>query len=396
LLVIRRVLAGLTLLVVLGAGVAALRARGEASAASASVAASVPLGRQSDQQVAVAYLDPYIVLDVDVVTGRLVLSGWGLNFKGSGPIWSEHPALALETGVVGIEDPLARHRLFRYAGGIPGLAAAGSAPGGSAALPAPGALTVWGPPREVLRHGRLVALVFPDGRGVGVRVDGLGRLLLVRWMDAFGAPLVTRVAYSGELTSVTDPFGVTRVYEHVSPHRVFELVPASWRRGHGYRHWISPVLDGARETGWVQYRASPPRFGQLTGGLGRFAGPGFGGISFDSPANGGYVQVGMNSLRWARRVEDELRQRGLLDVSAILPTYDRVEELYQASDSLHGPLSGALADCHASWGDGVDAVVIDVSSTITPQEVARLDGALSHLNAWAIIERHGGSECASF
>jgi hypothetical protein len=155
------------------------------------------------------------------------------------------------------------------------------------------------------------------------------------------------------------------------------------------------VLDSWREAGWVQYRSTPPR-GDLMSGLAPFAGPGFGGISFDSAANGGYLQVEMTSLRWARRVDAELRRRGLLDVSAILPTYDRFAQLRQVANSLQAPLAGALTDCHATYGNGIDIVVISLASVVTRQEVAALDRALAHLNAWAVIERGGVTECTIY
>ncbi|MGO9753777.1 MAG: hypothetical protein ACLP8S_03900 [Solirubrobacteraceae bacterium] len=299
------------------------------------------------------------------------------------------------SGVVGIEDPLEHHRLFRYEGGIPGLAPASVAPAQSAALPAPGGLPVWGAPREVLRRGRVRGVVLPDGRRIGVWSDRSGRATGVSWSTARGAPLHTTIRYAGSMTTITDPVGVSRTYEHLADGRAFEIVPAAWRTGPGYRRWIYPVLDDARETGWIQHRAveQRPVVRQLLDSLPGAAGVVFGGISYDSPANGGYIDVGLTSLAPARRVDSMLRKLGLLDVSAILPTLDTATELRRAAESLRAPLDPIARACHISWGEGVDVIDITVADTITPAEVAVLDQALQNLPAWAVIQRAGSSLC---
>jgi hypothetical protein len=200
--------------------------------------------------------------------------------------------------------------------------------------------------------------------------------------------------YAGALTSVSDPFGVTRTYAHRRSGEAFELVPSSWRKGPGYRHWVSPLLDDARETGFVQARTLGGKR-DLTDGLGHVVGRSFGGISFDSPANAGYLQVGLTSAVAAARVDAALRRRGLLDVSTILPVHNTQRQLASETDALDHPLGAALADCHASWGDGTDAIIVSVATTITPVEVQAMDNAIRRLHSWAVIEVQGSSECAT-
>jgi hypothetical protein len=345
--------------------------------------------------VAVAYLDPDLVLDVNIVTGRFRVSSEALGFGPGLPRqWeSQLPNRPDETGVIGIWDPL-KHRLFRYEGGNPGYVAARPESVGDAPLPANGRLPVWSSPRLV-RDGRLSReLVFADGRWVTIAVDARGRTTMVSWPAFAGARLITRVAYSGASTSISDPFGVTRTYVHKASGEAFELVPAAWRTGPGYRHWVSPLLDDARETGFVQAR-TVGRSGDLTDGFGRVAGRSFGGVSFDSPANAGYLQVGLTSAAAAARVDATLRRRGLLDVSAILPVHSTQRELASETDSLERPLGAAGADCHASWGDGVDTIVISVANTITPAEVKAMDDAVRRLHSWTVIEVQGSNECAT-
>ncbi len=350
----------------------------------------------SREQVPVAYLDPDLAVSVDVATGRLEPSGLMLTFNNARPWAGQLANQPLMSGVIGIEDPLDHHRLFRYEGGIPGLAPAASARIGSVALPAAGVLPVWGAPRVVSRGGRVVSWVFADGLRIGVSSDSSGRVTSVSWSTARGTRLRTTIRYAGSLTTISDPFGVTRTYEHLADGDAFEIVPAAWRTGPGYRHWIYPVLDDERETGWIQHRTveQRPVFRQLLNGLPDAAGAAFGGVSYDSPANGGYIDVGLTSLGPARRVDSTLRELGLLDVSAILPTLDTAAALRRADDSLQAPLAPIEQACHIRWGEGIDVIDITVADTITPSEVAVLDQALQHLSAWAVIQRSGGSVCA--
>jgi hypothetical protein len=217
----------------------------------------------------------------------------------------------------------------------------------------------------------------------------------VGWPGAHGEALTTTIAYRGDLTAITDPFGITRTYQHPGRGRAFELVPASWRHGPGYRHWISPVLDSARETGWVQDRSSgPPNRGDLIDGLGPFAGPSFGGVSFDSAANGGYIDLNLAHLGRARSLEKEMRRRGLLDVSAIRPTYDGAGRLDAIDNGLDPSLLPIARACHVTWGEGAGTIVITVASTLTSGERTTLDRALHNLGAWAVIAVGGRSVCA--
>ena len=358
---------------------------------------ALPLAQASSrEQVSVAYLGPELAVALDVATGRLQLSGLALWFNQDRPWAGQQANQPLLSGVVGIEDPLAHHRLFRYVGGIPGLAPASVTAAGSLALPAPGNLPVWGAPRAVLRRGRVIAIVLPDGRRIGVSSDRSGRATAVSWSTPHGVPLHTTIRYAGSLTTITDPFGVTRTYERLTGGRAFEIVPAAWRSGPGYRHWIYPVLDDARETGWIQHRTSEQRpvVRDLLASLPGAAGAAFGGVSYDSPANGGDIDVGLTSPAAAGRVDSTLRRLGLLDVSAILPTLDTVAELRRAFDSLRAPLDPIARACHVSWGEGVDDIAITVADTITPAELAVLDHALRSLPAWAVIQRTGSSTCA--
>ena len=345
--------------------------------------------------VAVAYLDPDLVLDVNVVTGRFRISSEALDFgEGLPRQWeSRLPNRPDETGVIGIWDPL-QHRLYRYEGGNPGYVAAGPEPAGEAPLPANGRLPVWSSP-HLVRDGRLSReLLFADGRRVKLTVDARGRTTMVRWPAFSGARLVTRIVYSGALTSVSDPFGVTRTYAHERSGKAFELVRSAWRKGPGYRHWVSPLLDDARETGFVQDRTLAGKR-DLTDGLGRVAGRPFGGISFDSPANAGYLQVGLTSAAATARVDAALERRGLLDVSAILPVHSTPRQLDSETDALEHPLGAALADCHAAWGEGTDAIIVSVATTITPPEVEAMDNAIRRLQSWAVIEAQGSNVCAT-
>jgi hypothetical protein len=106
------------------------------------------------------------------------------------------------------------------------------------------------------------------------------------------------------------------------------------------------------------------------------------------------MDVGLASLAAARRMENELMRRGLADVSAILPTYDTAGQLQRLDDSLRPAFAPLLRDCHITWGEGVDMIVITVASTITPREVAVLDRAIENLKAWVIVEREGPSVCS--
>jgi hypothetical protein len=135
--------------------------------------------------------------------------------------------------------------------------------------------------------------------------------------------------------------------------------------------------------------------GDLTAGLARVIGRSFGGISYDSPANAGYLQVGLTSSAATARVDAALKRRGLLDVSAILPVHSTPRRLASETDSLDHPLGAALADCHASWGDGTDAIIISVATTITPAEVKAMDDAIRRLHSWAVVEVQGSSVCAT-
>lgn len=387
----RRLLPLLTLLVVVCVCGLAVARSGRSAAAGARVGALRPAGT-TGQAVAVAYLDPGLVLALNVTSGRLELSGINLGFT-PGRSWvHERATYANERDVVAIEDPLRGHTLFAYRGGIPGLSVAARAPAGAVAVPGSSAQRVWGAVRQVFRGGRLSAVVLPDGRRIGITTDGSGRAVAVRWMDARGHPLRTTMGYADGRTTITDPFGVARTYASSGEGRAYELVPAAWRRGPGYRHFYSAVLDSAAEILWVQQRLvwwAP----NLTSALRPFAGSGYAGVSIDSPANGGYLDVGLTKLASARRVDAALRRGGVLDVSAIMPTYTTARQLAREGARVNAQLGSAFSDCHLSTGDGIDTFVVRVSDAITPPEWAALAHALARLDAWAIVERDHGTEC---
>lgn len=378
------------------AALVALLAAGAFAASPVTPRGGLPGPGSSEQAVAVAYLDPDIVLSLDVVSGRLLWSSSAVGFSPRGGAWNrqrpDHPYYA---GVVGIYDPL-DHSLYEYRGGIAGFAPA-PARDAPAALSSPGGLPVWDEPSLVRIRGRLAGLRLPDGRRVGLRTDAAGRISQVRWPGPHGEPLRTTIAYRGSLTEITDPFGVRRVYEHSGAGRAFEIVPAAWRRGPGYRHWIAPFLDGAREIGWVQYRTTsrPPHRRVLISGLRRYAGLGFAGVSFDSPANGGYIDLGTASLARARALEHEMLRRGLLDVAAIMPTFSSTAQIWRADAHLRPVLAPMVRDCHVSWGEGAGPILITVSTTLTAAERSALDEAVRGVNAWVVINVSGRSECLS-
>ncbi len=361
---------------------------------AAARAAALPGPGSSEQAVAVAYLDPGIALSLDVVTGRLELSGVALGFSPAGPIWThQRPVHPFETGVAAIYDPLSG-RLYRYTGGIAGYAAA-PAPRGALIVGGGTTIPVWGPP-SLLRHGRqLVSVVFADGRRVTIRTDPAGRVTQLLWPGGQGQALRTTIAYAPGRTAITDPFGVRRTYAYSGEGRAYELVPAAWRGGRGYRHFITPVLDGARETGWVQYRALEPHPGSLIAGLRPFAGPGWAGVSFDSPANGGYIDLNLAQLGRAHALEAEMARRGLADVTAIRPTYASGRQIARADAFLRPRLRPMIADCHLSWGYGAGPITITVSTTLTPAERTALLAAVQGLPAWVVFEVRGASQCIS-
>ena len=341
--------------------------------------ASASAGRVGEEYVAVAHLDPEIAILVNVVTGRLTLSG---------------DRVGIAETVAGIEDPLLGHKLFRYAGGIPGLLPA-AGPLWSRS-PAPDRSLSWRVPRLVRLNRGVAAIVLGDGRKVDVASDSDGRVVALSWPPAFGRGVLrTRISYSGSLTTITDPFGVSRVYQHDPAGNAFQLVPASWH-GTGYRHWIEPVLDGHAETSWVQYRAnvfvSPSR--GLLDEMQSAAGDAFGSIWFAAPASDGYINLGLRPLAKARHMESVIQGLGLLDITDITSTFNTQRSLNAAQDTLNKPLDPLLRDCHVSYGQGVDVIDITAASTITSSEIAILDRALRRLNAWAIVSVGGSSQCA--
>jgi hypothetical protein len=248
----------------------------------------------------------------------------------------------------------------------------------------------------VHRNRASATIILADGRKIEVADDTSGRLVRVRWPAATGdRELRTTISYAGARTAITDPFGVTRTYQHEPSGGAFELVPPSWR-GPGYRHWIEPVLDGRAQTDLIQRRATL----QPTGSrapleeIQSAAGNAFGSIWFAPPANDGYVNVGLRPLTSARGIEAALRRLGLLDVTDVAPTFSTQRSLNAAQDTLDRPLDPLLRDCHVAYGQVVDDIDITVASTITPSEMAVLEKALRKLNAWALISTGGASVCA--
>ena len=326
-----------------------------------------------------AHLDPEIGVLVNVVTGRLKLSGDDVGSAES---------------VVAIEDPLLGHKLFRYTGGIPGLRPARGSRWDT--LIAPDTVPAWGVTRVVHRNRTSATIILADGRKIGVADDASGRVVGVRWPDATGdRDLRTRISYAGARTAITDPFGVTRTYQHDRSGGAVELVPIAWR-GPDYRRWIDPVLDGGAQAGLIQRRASLRPMGsrEPLDEIQSAAGNAFGSIWFAPPAHDGYVHVGLRPLTSARRMEALIRRLGLLDVTDITPTFNTHRSLNAAQNTLDKPLDPLLRDCHVGYGHVVDDIDITVASTITPGEMAVLEKALRKLNAWAVVSTGGPSVCA--
>ena len=260
----------------------------------------------------------------------------------------------------------------------------------------PGALAVWGAARVVRRGRGSATVVLADGRKIGVVSDSSGRVVGVSWPEATGGGLLrARISYSGSLTKIADPFGVTRTYQHDRSGGAFERVPRSWR-GVGYRHWVKPLLDGRAQTGLVDLRASvfvTPSRGVLDE-IQAAAGRAFGSIWLAPPTDDGYINLGLRPLTSARRLASVIRHLGLLDVTDITSTFSSQRSLTAAQSTLDKPLDPLGRDCHVGYGQVVDAIDITVASTITPNEIAVLEHALGKLNAWAIISTGGPSVCA--
>jgi len=241
--------------------------------------------------VAVADLDPDIVVDLNVVSGHVRVSGDNL----------------LDAPVAEIGDPRHGHRLFRYTGGIPGLTPVRGSADVGARTRGPGRLPVWGSARRA-RDGGGFLIVFPDGRRVRVRTDHTGRAVSIGWPGNGGGTLTASVRYTNALTTVSDPFGISRVYRHDRAGHASRVVPASWR-GPGYRHPLVDVLDNPRETGWLQYRSA-----DYTDRIARAA---RNDLAYERPADGGILEVALASLRQARRLDSLLGRLGLLDMTQV-------------------------------------------------------------------------------
>lgn len=253
-----------------------------------------------------------------------------------------------------------------------------------------------GAARVAHRNRTSATIILADGRKIGVACDARGRVIEVRWPDATGDTVLrTRISYAGARTAITDPFGVTRTYQHDRSGGAFELVPPSWR-GPGYRHWIEPVLDGRAQAGLIQRRASLQPMGSRAplDEIQSAAGNAFGSIWFAPPANDGYVNIGLRPVTSARRMEALIRQLGLLDVTDLAPTFNTQRSLSAARNTLDKPLDPLLRDCHVGYGQVVDDIDITVASTITPGEMAVLEEALRKLNAWAVVSTGEPSVCA--
>jgi hypothetical protein len=327
------------------------------------------------------HLDPDIAIVVNVITGRVEVSGTARGVRAD--------------PVVGIEDPVAGHRLFRYAGGVPGMDAGQPGPAGAAALPAAGALPVWGPPR-LLSGRRLASIAFSDGRTVRVSSDRERRARSISWPGDGGGRLRASIRYAGSLTTVTDPFGVSRVYRHDRAGHAVELVPAAWR-GPGYRRSFVPVLDDIRQTGWLQHRTAvqKPRVRDLVSEAGAAAGSALGGVWFEAATNGGFLNIGLASLSRAPHVNSVLARLGILDMTNVQSTLDTDREINRINSSLDRSFLPIARDCHLTWGAGNDVVYVTVADTITPPEVATIDRGLATVHAWAVIRRGGHSMCAT-
>lgn len=318
--------------------------------------------------VAVADLDPDIVVDLNVVSGHVRVSGDNL----------------LDAPVAEIGDPRHGHRLFRYTGGIPGLtpvrgsADVGARTRGRARLP------VWGLARRV-RYGGGFLIVFPDGRRVRVRTDRTGRAVSIGWPGNGGGTLTASVRYTNALTTVSDPFGISRVYRHDRAGHASRVVPASWR-GPGYRHPLVDVLDNPRETGWLQYRSA-----DYTDRVARAA---RNDLAYERPADGGILEVALASLRRARRLDSLLGRLGLLDMTQVQSALLNQQESQGVDAQVGRRLDPILKDCHLSYGVGGDVLDVTVSSTITPAELATVHRTLARVPAWTLIRRGGPSLCA--
>lgn len=329
--------------------------------------------------VTVVHLDPNITLTLNVVSGRLAVSTTTRDFQ--------DPAL------VAIETP--HGTLYRYTGGVPGWTPAGPVSPGEADVPA--TLPAWGAPARIVSHGRLVGIRLSDGRRIGVRSDRHGRAVALAWPADGGGTLHTTVRYRGALTTISDPFGTARTYQHDKAGHAFELVPRSWR-GPGYRHYYRPVLDDPREITWIQHRTIPqaPKPRDLLADARRAAGTTFAGDWYDADQNGGYYNLAVTRLSAAGRINRILRRDGLLDIVQIQPARMTARTINATSDRLTPAFGPALDDCHLRWSDNDDVIDVEIATTITPQELAIVMRELAKTHAWAVIHRDGTSECATF
>jgi hypothetical protein len=329
--------------------------------------------------VAVAHIDPLMTLAMNVVAGRLKLSGDDVGEP-------DDPVLA-------IHAPSDGGRLFLYGGGIPGLKvathnllAAGTT--GRSRFPD------WRLARLPQRPGRTIRFELPDGRTISVTSDERGRVVSLRSPADWGGTVRTTFDYAGARTDITDPFGVTRSYLHNRAGYVRELVPRAWR-GPAFRRWRSRVLDSRRTANWIQNRASLGRGTSAAMDLIQTAaGATTGTWWFDAPANGGYLGLGLDSRARLRRVLSTLRTVGLLDIAAIYPAHNSLGSLNRVQDALDRRIASLEGDCHAVTGQQVDDIDVSIASTTTHHELRKLIAALRGLNAWIVIRRGGSSECA--
>jgi len=331
----------------------------------------------SGENLPLAYLDPGIVLALDVASGRLVLSGRELDYRDNSRGYGPRALMSSDAGVVAIHSP-GRAGLWRYIGGIPGLSS-----GRRSSALALGRAPVWGAPREQLQSGRLVGLVLPDGRHVAVSQDQRHRVVGICWRGPGGARLGVRVRYSADERAITDPFGVTRTYRLV-PGGVTRVVPRSWQHTPGYRRPVSRVLDSFRSYLAVQDRAPNDLPGRLTR---------FGTEAYSLAPEGGLLLAELTDLRRARPVIKILKNAGMLDVSMIVPSRNSDGQLSRLVDRLSGKLGELGKRCQLSVSVQDDFVYVEVATAISPAEGRAVRDALGNLHAWAVLAQHGRSLC---
>jgi hypothetical protein len=330
----------------------------------------VPTRDPLQQAVAVVFLMPQTELEVDVISGRLFAPAEELRPEYTGP--HEHE------GLIGLMDPQLHHQIFAYrTNGIPGR------PGwdprwGKAPYPATGKPPPWTPPRLVTRSGSPIAVVLADGQRVQLISDRRGRIVGFRWATPRGEPLVTKIRYASDETTVSGPAGVVRTY-HYDARRLITEVDAPGAAAHARQDTVGGLLDSKATEQRLAYRLR-------SGTQERYAAYGvapnaIGDNYLDWANTDGYQRYGVPTLADMRRVDESLRRSGVLDVAEAIPILNDRVETYTVEKPFERVTKG-LHPCHVGTGDWE----ITYARTITPEEIATVARRLARVpKLWVYI-----------